>query len=277
MEPQKVDRDQKNEIQKKWNLSERKKELPREKILSHGPESLEDYELLAILLGTGTKKQNVLQLSKELLDHGELTLNDLAEHYMDEFQNFEGIKEAKASRLMAAMEIANRVYRQRSRQKLQSFTSVAAAGEYLMGRIGHCLEERFLVLILNNKNRKVNSMEFIVEDGSYVSIGKGKTTKKKAKDGKCEFSLVSEDEVSKGTVNQTFALPREVFRKAIRLGATSMILAHNHPSGDVTPSREDHATTKRLEEAGKIMGIKVLDHFVVGRNEYYSFKEHGDL
>lgn len=246
-----------------------KKNWPRERLCREGVRTLSDADLLAILIGTGHAQANVMELSQALLDHGARSLGELACEDMATLMSRKGIKLAKASKVAAAMEIANRVYRERMREGLKQFTSSEVVGKYLIGMLAHYAQEHFLVLILNQKHVPIAQYCMASEGARYVA-----EPSDRQKQGEV-FSFLMEDEVSKGSVSQTIALPREVFRKAVLHHASAVILAHNHPTGDVQPSPQDKETTDRLVQAGNILGIRVLDHFIVGKTTYYSFLENG--
>lgn len=245
--------------------------MPREKLLKYGASTLKSWELLAILLRTGNKGLNVFDLSKALFNLGGKSLSSLASYGASDFKNIKGFGDAKIATLLAAFEISNRVYQERKKDDMLSLSSVDSASKYIMSKLQNLTEEHFMVLILNNKNLLINDRTAVVEEDSIVFNDESITKKSKKK----TLTYVDEEIISKGTVNKTIAMPREVFRKAIKLGATSIIIAHNHPSGDPTPSREDVVLTERMVECGRILGIEVLDHIVVGHGDYFSLKQQG--
>lgn len=265
----------KEKIDLKDYIVEKEESMPREKMIENGPKSLKDWELLAILLRTGTKDTNVLELSKGLLEYGGGTLSELVKLDYHRLAELKGFGEQKITTLLATFEISNRVTRERSFDAFKDMSSVRNASEYIMTKMQNFTEEHFMVLILNNKNKLINkSLTRLNEDG--ISETDSKLKREFILQEK-KFQYMGEDFVSKGTVDRTIAMPREVFRKAVRMGASSIILAHNHPSGDPTPSHDDINITKRLVESGHILGIEVLDHIVVAKGLYYSLKEHGDM
>ncbi len=208
---------------------------PREKLLKVGAENLSDSELLAIILRTGVKGKNVIDLSREILK----TFNGfdgLSKVHVQELVNFKGLGKAKAVTIKAAVEIGNRT---RSKVKVSSVLKPSDAFE-LLHKYRYLEVEVFGIITLNAKN-----------------------------------VLIGIHEISKGSVNAAVVTPKEVFCPAVRDLATSIILFHNHPSGDTTPSNEDFKITQKLKEAAKLLDIEVLDHIIVGKNSYFSFKEEG--
>ncbi|MDK2821002.1 MAG: repair protein RadC [Clostridia bacterium] len=208
---------------------------PRERLLNFGVEALSNAELLAILIRTGTKTETAIDVATRLLSKPE-GLKYLAEASIEELQKQKGIGLAKASELKAALELGRRLAAfTLSRKVIKNPQDVA---NLLMEEM-RCLDrEYFRTVSLNIKN--------------YV---------------------LAVDNVSIGGLNSSLAHPREVFKDPIRRSAASIILAHNHPSGDPTPSKEDIEVTKRLSEAGKILGINVLDHLIIGDGRFVSLKE----
>lgn len=211
---------------------------PRERLLRVGPENLSDVELLAILIGTGTKNRRVLEVAQDLLHHcGELH-GLLTLQAGDANRVAPGLGEAKMCRILAAVQLGIRAAASRAEQT--DLSNPRAVYEYVLPRFGGKEQEEFLVILLNAKNR-----------------------------------VIHVETVSRGTLTASLVHPREIFKSAIRRSAHAMILAHNHPSGDPAPSREDREVTQRLIHAGKLLGIEVLDHVVVGRGRYVSFRERG--
>lgn len=224
-------------------IKDRPPELqPRERLMSESAQVLSSEELLAILLRTGTQKQDVLELAREVLLRaggleGMLTQN------MQSLCEINGIGPTKACTLLAAIEIGHRLARA-SRDKDKAPVQCAEdAADFLHTVIRSDEQEAFAVLYLNAKN--------IVIDARVLFIG---------------------------TVNGANVHPRDIFREAVRRNAVGIIVGHNHPSGDVNPSREDLLLTKRLQEAADIIGINFLDHLILGTNggmKYLSFKDNG--
>ena len=248
--------------------------LPREKLLENGVQYLRDEELLAILIGTGSQKHSVFDLANMLYEMNGRSLRKVVSMSQKDLAKIRGIGPAKLATLMASFELSKRVYQEEIKVDIERFVTTKRVGSYLVSKLSHYNEEHFFVLLLNNKNEEIDSL--IRKDQELFKLSSEEAFGEFFKEEKA-YKYIGEDEISKGTVNQTIAMPREVFRKAIDLGASSIILAHNHPSGDVRPSMDDINLTRRMSDAGKILGINVLDHFVVGHNSYYSFKENGDM
>lgn len=212
---------------------------PRERLLEAGPSALSDGELLGLLFGTGSREKTAVELAGEVISeagglHG---LYDVSVH---ELMRVNGIGEAKACIILAAVELGRRIGQVRNPGR-PVISSPADVERLLRGRIANLDRENFVVVLLNTKNE-------VIETAT----------------------------VSVGTLGASLVHPREVFKPAVRASAASVILAHNHPSGKVEPSREDREVTRRLGEAAGILGIEVLDHVIVG-DGYFSMKEHGML
>jgi DNA repair protein RadC len=213
---------------------------PRERLERSGPGSLSNQELLAIILSTGStangKKYTAIDLATELLRRFE-SLKGIAQADFVELQKISGIGRAKACQVMSAFELGKRVaiFSGNTKPVIRQPTDVF---EYFSTQMSLLTREEFLVVVLDTKNRLV----------------------------KYEF-------ISKGTLNASIVHPRDVFRVAIIHSAAAIILLHNHPSGDPAPSQEDLDLTRRLVEAGKLMGINVLDHLIIGGAKFMSMKE----
>ncbi|MEE6449662.1 DNA repair protein RadC [Gottfriedia acidiceleris] len=215
-----------------------KDERPRERLLKFGPGSLSNQDLLAILLRTGTKNESVLKVSTELLlkfDGLRLLMNASVE----EISNIKGIGEAKAVQLIAAFELGKRINRLQYDERF-IIKSPDDCANFMMDEMRFLEQEHFVCLYLNTKNQ-----------------------------------VIARETIFKGSLNASIVHPREVFKEAFRRSASSIICLHNHPSGDPTPSREDIEVTKRLVECGKIIGIELLDHIIIGEHKYVSLKEKG--
>lgn len=212
-------------------------ERPREKLIKYGVESLSNVELLAIILKTGYKDVSALEISRQLISRHGSGINALVDISVEELSRVKGIGPSKASGIMAAVELGKRVLvSEENKKKINSPTDVS---NYLMKEMGDLKKEHFNIIMLDNKNQ-----------------------------------VIEVHNVSIGSLNSAIVHPREVFKNAVRRSSASIILAHNHPSGNASPSKEDISITKRLVECGELMGIKVLDHIIVGKKEYFSFKEH---
>jgi len=218
-------------------------ERPYEKVLESGAESLSDAELLAVILRTGTKEVSARDMAEEVLKLGNPSgLPGLLHHTLQDYKEIKGIGNVKAIQLSCIGELSKRIWK--ATKNLTSFvcSSPSVIAEYFMEEMRHKEQECLKLLILNTKN-----------------------------------VLIKDVNISKGTVNASLATPRELLIEALRYRGVSMILMHNHPSGDPEPSREDCIFTKRVEEAGKLMGIPLLDHIVIGDTTYVSLKERGIL
>jgi DNA repair protein RadC len=231
----------------RWEVKEERKEAyisikhypeemrPREKLLFYGAEALSDQELLAILLRTGTKNKSALDLAQDLLlPKGFVHLVQMS---VEELCDIKGMGEAKAAQVKAALEIGRRLAKQKIGFKPTIHSPVDAA-KLLVREMNYLDREHFKVINLNTKSQ-----------------------------------VLGIDNISIGSLNASLVHPREVFKQAIKRSTARLILVHNHPSGDPQPSREDLALTKRLCEAGELLGIPVLDHIILGNNNYLSMKE----
>lgn len=215
-------------------------ERPRERFIQFGPENLSNQELIAILLRTGTKDESVLQLSNRLLKHFE-GLRLLKDATLPELTQIKGIGVAKAIQILAAVELGRRIANLNYNDRYV-IRSPEDAANYCMNDMRFLSQEHFVCLYLNTKNQVIHKQTIFI-----------------------------------GSLNSSIVHPREVFKEALRRSAASFICLHNHPSGDPTPSREDIEVTKRLEQSGKIIGIELLDHIIIGENKYVSLKEKGYL
>ena len=215
-------------------------ERPRERMVQSGAASLSNQELLAIILRTGTKSESVLQLANRVLTTFE-GLRLLKEASLEEIMNIKGIGLAKAVQIMAALEIGRRIGNLAYDDRY-SIRSPEDGANYVMNDMRFLSQEHFVCLYLNTKNQVLHKQTIFI-----------------------------------GSLNASIVHPREVFKEAFRRSAASIICIHNHPSGDPTPSREDIEVTKRLVECGKIIGIEVLDHLIIGEKKYVSLKEKGYL
>ena len=217
-------------------------ERPYEKCLKQGAEALSDAELLAVLLRTGTKGENVLALAKRLLyQDGGAGLLGIHQFSFQSLMKLKGIGKVKAVQILCLSELAKRLSKASVEPRLR-FSSSQSVAEYYMEDLRHRNQEVMKLLLLNSK-----------------------------------AELIDETNISKGTVNASLVTPRELFVEALKKEAVSMILLHNHPSGDPTPSRDDILTTKRISECGLLIGIELLDHIIIGNNCYVSFQEENLL
>ena len=212
-------------------------ERPREKLLKFGKDSLSNRELLAIILRVGTRQISALGLADEVLVHFG-SLRNLQEASCEELQAIEGIGLAKAAQILAALELGRRV--QASLKTSSIIRTPKDASDLVMEKLRYLDREVMQLLILDTKNQ-----------------------------------VIATPLVSVGILDASMVHPREVFKDCIRRSAASVILVHNHPSGDPTPSDNDIKVTDRLRRAGEILGIDVLDHIIIGDNRFVSLKEEG--
>jgi DNA repair protein RadC len=227
-------------MRRRYTMKQLPPELrPRERLLSEGPEALSSAELLGILFGSGSTEKTAVELASEVIsENGDLFgLYSVSIH---DLLKTHGIGEAKACIILAAVEFGKRLGRVRNPGR-PVISSPADVDGLLRGRIANLDRENFVAVLLNTKNEVIE----------------------------CPT-------ISVGTLSASLVHPREVFKPAIRASAASVVLAHNHPSGRVEPSREDREVTSRLAGAAQIIGIEVLDHVILG-DGYFSMKEHGML
>jgi len=210
-----------------------KEERPRERLLSQGVQGLSNEELIALILRTGMKDLSVIDLSKNVLYHLE-TLSDLKRITPEELMQIDGIKVAKATTLIAAIELGRRLS-SLPRQEKMRIQSAHDVYHLLYSEIGHLLQEHFVVLYLNAK------AEIIKKETIFI-----------------------------GTVNQTLIHPREIFKAAIKYACHSILFVHNHPTGDAHPSQADLKATELLKKSADLMGIDMMDHIIIGHHEFYS-------
>lgn len=229
--------DQKPFSIKNWAEGDR----PREKLLQKGKMSLSDAELIAILIGSGSREESAVQLSKRILAASENKLNELGKLSVKQLTKFKGIGEAKAITIVAAMELGRRRRGEEAVQRKQ-ITSADAVFEVMQPIIGDLGHEEFWILYLNNSNKILQKLQ-----------------------------------LSKGGMTGTLVDVRLAFKNALEVGATSVILAHNHPSGTLKPSEADKQLTRKLKLAGESLDIKVLDHLIVTQKSYFSFTNEGIL
>ncbi|WP_304198211.1 DNA repair protein RadC [Flavobacterium alvei] len=214
---------------------------PREKLMLKGKSALSDAELIAILIGSGSRNESAVDLSKRILASVDNNLNALGKLTIQQLMNFKGIGEAKAISIMAAMELGRR-RRAEEAVELKKITSSKMIFELMQPIIGELPHEEFWVLYLNNSNK-----------------------------------VLSKSQQGKGGITGTVVDVRLVFKMALELGSTSIILCHNHPSGNLKPSEADKILTQKLKLAGKTLDIQVLDHVIVAENGYFSFADEDIL
>ena len=220
---------------KNWALDDR----PREKLMVKGRESLSDSELLAILINTGSGKRSAVDLAKETLMKGKNNLDELGKLSIKDLTEIPGIGEAKAITIIAALELGRRRQATFPLNKKQVQSSKELS-DFLQSKLKDYSHEVFAVVFLNRAN-KINHFEVL----------------------------------STGGISHTIVDPRIIFKRALEVKATSIILCHNHPSGNLKPSRQDEELTAKLKNAGDLIDIKVVDHLIVSDEGYYSFADEG--
>lgn len=215
-------------------------ERPRERMMQYGAEALSHTELLAILLRTGTKNESAVHLAGSILKECG-SLRNLVDMSMTELTSIRGIGPAKATQLRAGIELGRRITRSKQGEVV-TVRKPQDAANFVMDELRYLKTEHFVCLFLNTKNH-----------------------------------IIARETLSAGTLNASLVHPREVFRAAIKCSSASLICVHNHPSGDPMPSPEDITLTKRLAEAGELVGIEVLDHLIIGDGRFISLKEQGHM
>lgn len=217
-------------------------ERPYEKCIKSGACGLSDAELLAVILRTGSRGENVIELAKRILYHsGGEGILDLHRFSLERLVKIRGIGKVKAIQLICILEFARRLSKAAAAESV-SFSSPSSVADYYMEDLRHENQEIMKLAMINSKGK-----------------------------------LIGENEISKGTVNASIITPREIFIEALQRQAVAVVAMHNHPSGDPAPSSEDIALTKRIQEAGEIIGIELLDHIIIGNNCYVSLREEGIL
>lgn len=215
-----------------------KENRPRERFLKYGPETLSEAELFAIILRTGTSGENVVDMSNRLIK--EYRLDRLFECSLKELQEIKGIGSSKAMQILAMFELGKRYnqLKQLNNKNQNKITCAKDVFDLFHERLKDEKQENFYVLLLNNKN--------------YI---------------------IKEELITKGVLDSTIIHPREIFKPAIKNSAARVILIHNHSSGNTTPSKEDVIVTKQIKDASKFIGIELVDHIIIGNENYYSFKQ----
>lgn len=216
-------------------------ERPRERLLKRGASALSNAELIAVLLGGGTEGASAVDLAERILSLDDRGLRILNDCVPEELCGIDGVGPARAACLMAAVELGRRLHAE-PKQKRINISCPETIASLFMSEMRSLKKENFRVLLLNAKNE-----------------------------------IIMTDDISTGSLMSAPAHPREVFSNALRRGAASVILVHNHPSGNPAPSREDHLLTERLVQAGELLGITVLDHIIIGDGEYVSLKQAGEM
>jgi DNA repair protein RadC len=210
-------------------------ERPRERLIKHGCEVLSSSELLAIILGVGSKKENVLVLSQKLIS--KFNVDNLSRLTVSDLEKVNGIGKAKACKIASAFELGRRVSDFKFEKKKQINSSDDIKKMFQL-KLSHLKRERFIIVFLDARRR-----------------------------------IIKDETIFVGSLDITVAEPREVFERAISLKASGIILIHNHPSGDPTPSKQDVELTVKMFDSGRILGVDVLDHVIFGNGEIYSFRD----
>jgi len=224
-----------NQSIKSWHEADR----PREKLLSKGCYALSDAELIAILIGSGSRNETAVDLAKRILASVDYNLQTLAKLSVEDLMKFKGIGEAKAISIITALELGKRRRLEKALQ-LKKITSSKSVFELMQPLLGDLKHEEFWVLFLNNSN-----------------------------------VVLSKQCLSKGGLTGTLVDTRLVFKPALSQLATGIILCHNHPSGTLNPSESDKKLTQKIKEAGQTLDIKVLDHLIITEKAYFSFADEG--
>lgn len=214
-------------------------EKPRERLKKYGEEALSTNELIAILIETGNKEESVLQLAQKIIAHFG-GLDKLAEASLEEIQKVKGVGFAKACKIKAAFELGKRALNKKL--NLKKISHPKDVFYLLKNELGTKKKEYFKSICLNTRNQ-----------------------------------IIAIENISVGTINSTLAHPREIFYSAIKNLANSIIIVHNHPSGDPSPSSQDIEITKKLKQAGELLGIELIDHIIITKDEYFSFNQKGLL
>lgn len=212
---------------------------PREKLLLKGKSVLSDAELIAILIGSGSAEETAVSLSKRILQSLNNNLSALGKLSVKDLTQFKGIGEAKAISIIAALELGRRRIDSEPEKRVKISDSQSAFDTIYphLGDLGH---EEFWVIFLNRAN-----------------------------------AVIGKQNISKGGISGTVVDPKVVFKMAVQFPASAIILAHNHPSGNLKPSQADHQLTRKLKDAGKALDIPVLDHLIIGERDYFSFVDEG--
>ena len=214
---------------------------PREKLLLKGKAALSDAELIAILIGSGSRNESAVDLSKRILKSVDNNLNALGKLSVAQLNNFKGIGDAKAITIQAAMELGRR-RRAEAAMELQKISSSKTIFDIMQPIIGELAYEEFWIIYLNNANK-----------------------------------IIAKSQLSKGGITGTVVDVRLVFKTALEVGAVGIILSHNHPSGTLQPSESDKQITRKLKTGGEQLDIKIIDHVIITETQYFSFSDAGIL
>lgn len=214
---------------------------PREKLLLKGKHSLSDTELIAILMGSGSKNESAVDLAKRILKASKDNLIELSKIGVKDLMKFKGVGEAKAISIIAALELGKRRRKEEALEKKKISSSVDVF-EYFAGVLGDISYEAFYILLLNRANK-----------------------------------VIREVQISEGGFSGTVADPKKIFKLALEHSASAIILCHNHPSGNIKPSDADIKLTHKLKNAGEMLDLPVIDHIILGEENYYSFADENTL
>ena len=218
-------------------------ERPRERLAAMGPKALSDAELLAIILETGRPGENAVDLARRVIARSRNgTLSGIYDMSLEELKQIKGIGEAKAVRIAAVCELSSRIGADKAGLKRLNISSIPQLGEMLVSRLKWLNKEVFETVLVD-----------------------------------CRWNIINTVRISEGSLNQSIVHPREVFVEALKNYCMAVVLVHNHPSGNPTPSKDDFETTERLIRAGRLLGIEVVDHIITGRDSYYSMHLYGDM
>lgn len=214
---------------------------PREKLLLKGKHSLSDAELIAILMGSGSKSESAVDLAKRILKSSKDNLIELSKLGVKDLVKFKGVGEAKAISIIAALELGKRRRMEEALEKKKIGSSIDVF-EYFSGILSDSAYEAFYILLLNRANK-----------------------------------ILREIQISEGGMSGTVADPKKIFKLALEQNAAAIILCHNHPSGNIKPSDADIKLTHKLKSAGEMLDLPVIDHIILGEENYYSFADEGKL
>ena len=214
---------------------------PREKMAANGAAVLTDAELIAILLRTGTAEKSAIDIASEMTADGGLYKRLAGITRLNELTNIKGLGQAKAATVLAALEIGRRIASAKPIEKIH-LSCPQDVADFLMPRLRYAAKEQFVVILLNSKNK-----------------------------------VIGTEVVSEGSLSSSIVHPREVYAPAMLHHAAAIMVAHNHPSGDPKPSLEDEEVTRMLSRSGKVLGIPMIDHVIIGDGNYYSFLENEAL
>lgn len=220
-----------------------KNERPYEKLFNRGVENLEDFELLAILIRSGTGSNSAIEIAREILSHPQVNNNLMNLHKLriSDLCKIGGLGKVRSAQFMSVIELARRISKSQAKNTL-SFNKPSTIADYYMEDLRHLSYEKVIVVFLNARG-----------------------------------DFIGDKELFKGTATASLASPREVFIEAVKNEAVNIVFIHNHPSGDPSPSKEDWTLTEKLISAGRLLQIPLIDHIIIGNKKYYSFNENKGL